>query len=59
MENLTEQDFSAVVTVLVSLIIDHDDPVVHHDSAYYNDLLQTSSRARFHDIAPMDSTQIP
>jgi len=59
MENLTEQEFSAVITVLVSVIIDHDDPVVQHDSAlsgraYYNELLQTSSRARFHDIARMD-----
>jgi hypothetical protein len=58
MEDLTEQDFSTVIT-LVSLIIDHDDPVIQHDSAlsgraYYNELLQTSSRARFHDIARMD-----
>ena len=48
-----------MVTAIISVITEHDDPVVQHDSAltgraYYDELLATPSWARFHDVARMD-----
>jgi hypothetical protein len=59
MEDLSDDELYCVVTAIMSVIIEHDDPVVQHDSAltgraYYDELLANPSWARFHDVARMD-----
>jgi hypothetical protein len=58
MEDLSDDELYCVVTAIMSVIIEHDDPVVQHDSALtgraYYDELATPSWARFHNVARMD-----
>jgi hypothetical protein len=59
MEDLSDDELYCVVTAIMSVIIEHDDPVVQHDSAltgraYYDELLATPSWSRFHNVARMD-----
>ena len=49
----------SVVTALVPVITDSAEPVIQHDStltgsAYYAELMSTSSWHRFHDVVRME-----
>ena len=59
MDDLTEEEYYSVVTALLFEITDSADPVKQHDStltgsAYYAELMATSSWHRFHDVVKME-----